>query len=92
VPLDGMAAAVRDGVLSFSFMDVPAFDRFAGVSITTFQQLSERTSIPLELLKVVREAVGFAEPGGPTTMSARPSSRRSWPSIKGNRNTGYPPP
>jgi adenylate cyclase len=62
VPLQGMAAAVRDGALSFSFMDVPAFDRFAGLSGTTFQQLSARTGIPLELLLVVREAVGFAEP------------------------------
>jgi adenylate cyclase len=62
VPLDGMAAAVRDGALSFSFMDVPAFDRFAGLSATTFQQLSAQTGIPLELLMVVREAVGFAEP------------------------------
>jgi adenylate cyclase len=62
VPLDGMAAAVRDGALSFSFMDVPAFDQFAGLSGTTFQELSARTGIPLELLMVVREAVGFAEP------------------------------
>jgi class 3 adenylate cyclase len=62
VPLDGMAAAVRDGALSFSFMDVTAFDRFAGLSGTTFQQLSAQTGIPLELLMVVREAVGFAEP------------------------------
>jgi adenylate cyclase len=62
VPLEGMAAAVRDGALSFSFMDVGAFDRFAGLSGTTFQQLSSSTGIPLELLLVVREAVGFAEP------------------------------
>jgi adenylate cyclase len=62
VPLQEMAAAVRDGALSFSFMDVAAFDRFAGLSDTTFQQLSARTGIPLELLMVVREAVGFAEP------------------------------
>jgi adenylate cyclase len=62
VPLEGMAAAVRDGDLSFSFMDVTAFDRFAGLSGTTFQELSTRTGIPLELLMVVREAVGFAEP------------------------------
>jgi Adenylate cyclase regulatory domain len=62
VPLDGMAAAVRDGVLSFSFMDVAAFDRFAGLSGTTFSELSESTGIPMDLLKVVREAVGFAEP------------------------------
>jgi adenylate cyclase len=62
VPLDGMAAAIRDGALSFSFMDVAAFDRFAGLSGTTFQQLSAQTGIPLELLMVVREAFGFAQP------------------------------
>jgi adenylate cyclase len=62
VPLEGMAAAVRDGALSFSFLDVSAFDRFALVSDTTFRELSERTGVPLELLKVVREALGFAEP------------------------------
>jgi adenylate cyclase len=63
VPLAGIAAAVREGALSFSFMDVAAYDRFAGLSGTTFQQLSAATGIPLELLVVVREAVGFAEPG-----------------------------
>jgi adenylate cyclase len=63
VPLEGMAAAVRDGALSFAYLDVTAFDRFAGLSGTTFQQLSAKTGIPLELLMVVREAFGFAEPG-----------------------------
>jgi len=62
VPLEGMAAAVRDGTLSFSFLDASAFDRFAGLTSTTFGELSEQTGIPLDLLKVVREAVGFAEP------------------------------
>lgn len=62
VPLDGMAEAVRGGALSFSFLDATAFDRFTGVSSTTFRELSDRTSVPLELLKVVREALGFAEP------------------------------
>jgi adenylate cyclase len=62
VPLEGLASAVRDGTLSFSFLDVGAYDRFAGLSGTTFQQLSAQTGIPLELLMVVREAVGFAQP------------------------------
>jgi adenylate cyclase len=62
VPLEALAAAVRDGALSFSYLDAAAFDRFAGMSGTTFGELSERTSVPLELLKVVREALGFAEP------------------------------
>jgi adenylate cyclase len=62
VPLDGMAAAVRDGDLSFTYLDASAFDRFAGLSDTTFYELSAQTGIPLRLLTVVREAVGFAEP------------------------------
>jgi adenylate cyclase len=62
VPLQGLAVAVRDGVLSFSFLEVAAYEQFAGLSGTTFQQLSTQTGIPLGLLGVVREAVGFAEP------------------------------
>ncbi len=62
VPLEGMAAAVRDGVLTFSYLDATAFDRFAGLSSTTFRELSERTGVPLDLLQVVREALGFAAP------------------------------
>jgi adenylate cyclase len=61
-PLDGIAAAVRDGALSLSYLDAPAFEQLAGLSGTTFQQLSAQTGIPLELLMVVREATGFAEP------------------------------
>lgn len=63
IPLEGMSAAVRDGSLSFSFMDVAAFDRFPGLSTITFRELSARTGIPLDLLSVVREAIGFAKPG-----------------------------
>ena len=63
VPLDGMAAAVRDGALSFSYLDASAFDRFAGMSTTTFRELSEQTGVPMNLLTAVREGLGLAEPG-----------------------------
>ncbi|HEX6331485.1 MAG TPA: adenylate/guanylate cyclase domain-containing protein [Actinomycetota bacterium] len=62
VPLEGMAAAVRNGTLSFSYLDASAFDRFEGMSTTTFSELSERSGVPLALLKVIREAFGYAEP------------------------------
>jgi adenylate cyclase len=63
VSLDGIAVAVREGTLSFSYLDAAAFDeRIAVLSETSFRELSEATGVPLELLKVVREAVGFAEP------------------------------
>jgi adenylate cyclase len=62
VSVEDMAAAVSDGALSFAFLDSAAFDRFPAHSETTFRQLSERTGVPFELLAVVREAAGFAEP------------------------------
>ena len=62
VPIDGIATAVRQGALSFSFLDATAFDRFAQFSGTTFRDLSERTGVPMDLLTVMREAAGFAEP------------------------------
>ena len=62
VPLEDMAEAVRNGTLSFSFLDESAFDRFAGLSNTTFGQLSAASGISLELLAVVREAFGHPEP------------------------------
>jgi hypothetical protein len=72
VPLEEMAAAVADGALSFSFMDVTAFDRFAALSGTTFQQLSARTGVPLELL------MGSARPSAsPCQVRRTPSARMS---------------
>jgi adenylate cyclase len=62
VPLDGLAAAVREGTLSFSYLDASAFDRFGEVSGTTFRQLSESTGISMGLLRAIREAVGLADP------------------------------
>jgi adenylate cyclase len=62
VPLHGIAEAVRNGDLSFSFLDASAFDRFADLSESTFEEVSESTGIPLDLLVVVREAFGYAEP------------------------------
>jgi adenylate cyclase len=62
VPVDGIAAAIRDGSLSLSFLDAAAFDPFADVSGETFHELGERTRLPFELLKLTREAVGYAEP------------------------------
>lgn len=62
VPLEGLASAVRAGTLSFSYLDVSAFDWFAGLTSTTFQELSDRSGIPLQLLALVREAFGYAEP------------------------------
>ena len=43
-------------------LDTEYHDRLASLTNVTFQGLSEKTGIPTELLMVIREAVGFAEP------------------------------
>jgi adenylate cyclase len=62
IPIEGVAAAVKRGALSFDFLDAAAFERFAALAAETFQQVSDRTGIPLELLMVIREAIGMAQP------------------------------
>jgi adenylate cyclase len=61
LPLDGMAAAVRDGSLSFDYLDASAFERFGALTEITMQELSEAKGLPMGLLSVIREAVGFPE-------------------------------
>jgi adenylate cyclase len=62
IPLDGVAAAMRRGAVSFDFLDAASYERFAALAPETFRQVSERTGVPLELLMVIREAIGMAEP------------------------------
>jgi adenylate cyclase len=62
IPLDAVGAAVRRGELTLSFFDAAAYERFAALADETFRQVSDRTGIPLELLMVVREAIGMAPP------------------------------
>jgi adenylate cyclase len=62
IPLDAVADAVRRDALSLDFLDSAAYERFAALSGESFQQVSERTGIPLALLTVIREAIGMAEP------------------------------
>jgi len=60
--MDGLADALRRGTLSLAFMDSPVYERFAAYTGETFGQLSARTSLPVELLMLIREAMGSAQP------------------------------
>ena len=62
IPLDGVGAAMQRGALSLEFFDSASYERFAALAAETFRQVSDRTGIPLELLMVVREAIGMAQP------------------------------
>jgi adenylate cyclase len=62
MPLEEVAAAIRRGDLSLGFLDMSHFTRLSSLTDVTFQELSEKTNTPVELLLVIREAAGFAEP------------------------------
>jgi adenylate cyclase len=62
IPLDGLAAAIERGALSLDFLEAASYERFAALTPETFQQVSDRTGVPLELLMVIRESIGMAQP------------------------------
>jgi class 3 adenylate cyclase len=62
IPLDLLADALRRGDLSLDFVDDPAYRLFASLTGETFQELSARTGVPLQVLTAVREATGSAAP------------------------------
>ena len=62
LPLPGLGEAVRSGVVSLAFIDSPSYDRWGSFSETTFQSLSTELGVPVELLMVIREAMGSAAP------------------------------
>ncbi len=62
VPLEEVAAAIRRGDLFLGFLDMSHFARLSSLTDVTFHELSEKTNTPVELLLVIREAAGFAEP------------------------------
>jgi adenylate cyclase len=60
IPLDGLSSALRRGDVSLDFMDGVVYERFSSLSDVTFQQFSDRSGVPVELLLLIREAAGFA--------------------------------
>jgi adenylate cyclase len=89
LPIEAMVEALERGELSFTFLDLPVYDRFAGLSRRSFQQVSSREAIPLELLMVVREAIGFAQADPDDRM--REDELRVVPLIKLQLSKGFDP-
>src|SRR5215510_12844498 len=63
LPMAAIAAAVRQGRLSFGFLEAAPYRRWAVRSGPTYRQVSQDTGVPLELLGGFLEAIGFARMG-----------------------------
>jgi adenylate cyclase len=60
LPMEGIAAAIRSGRLSFAFLEASLHRRWAVRTGPTYRQVSQETGVPVELLTSVLEAMGFA--------------------------------
>ena len=60
--LEGIGEAIRREEMSLDFVDQSSYERFAGLGSETFEEVSLRTRVPIDLLMVMREAMGFAQP------------------------------
>jgi class 3 adenylate cyclase len=62
LPIEAIAEGIRAGVINLGFVDDPAYELFTGLTDETFQEVSDRTGIPLEVLGAMREAAGSPPP------------------------------
>jgi hypothetical protein len=62
IPLESVAAGIERGEVTFAFFDAASYERFVALADETFQEVSDRTGVPLELLCAIREAIGLAVP------------------------------
>jgi DNA-binding transcriptional MerR regulator len=63
LPLEEIAAAIREGKLSFAFLDLPSF-RWSPRSDRTYAELAAEMGLPLTDALSVPEAMGVARPRG----------------------------
>ena len=86
---EDLAAGIGKGILTLNFMDAPIFARFATFSDETFEQVGDRTGVPLDLLLQIREATGGATPDPGDRM--RESEVPMIPFIQAQLEIGFRP-
>ena len=62
LPMEGMAEAVRAGLLSFAFVESWPFERWSSRRPQTHVELAEEVGLSFEALQRLVEAFGFARP------------------------------
>src|SRR6266540_2004199 len=74
LPMEGMAEAVRAGLLSFAFVESWPFEPWGSRRPQTHLELAEEAGLPFEALRRLLEAFGFArlEPEDVVAEAERP--------------------
>jgi class 3 adenylate cyclase len=58
--MDAIAAAIRAGRLSFTFLEAAPYHLWAAPSTRTYRQVGEEAGVPMDVLRETLEAMGFA--------------------------------
>jgi len=88
ISVEDVAAAVLRGDFRLGMFDLESFEtRFSPLSETTFASLSTESGVPLELLMVIREAIGFAQPNPDDAV--REDELRVVPAIRFQLDRGF---
>jgi adenylate cyclase len=88
ISVEDVAAAVQSGDFRLGMFDLESFEtRFSPLSQTTFASLSAESGVPLELLMVIREAIGFAQPNPDDAV--REDELRVVPAIRFQLDRGF---
>ena len=87
LPLEAIREALDAGELSFGWLDNPLYDLIAPLSPRSFRDVAAETGIPMELLRVLREALGFALPEPDDRM--REDELRVVPLIQKAASSGF---
>jgi adenylate cyclase len=88
LPLEAIREALEAGELSFGWLDNPLYDLIAPLTSRSFRDVATETGVPLELLRVLREALGFALPEPDDRM--REDELRVVPLIQKLVSSGFP--
>jgi class 3 adenylate cyclase len=89
IPLEAIGEGIRTGVVDLAFVDDPAYELFAGLTDETFQQVSERTGVPFEVLAAMREATGSPPPRPEDRLRA--SELETLPALQLETEFGFRP-
>lgn len=89
IPSTLIVDAVRRGTLTIDFVDQPSYDRFSAYEAETFEDVSRRTGVPVDLLLVVREATG--SPAAAATDRVRTTELGVVPYLEGALQGGVRP-
>lgn len=74
LPIDAMAAAIKEGRLSFAFLETWPFESASARAPQTHAELAAEVGLPFESLRAIVVAFGFTrpEPGGLVAEGERP--------------------